>query len=48
MSQKLYTSKRWLLRRYVQERKSVEEIMKETGASQKTIYLWLDKHGIKR
>lgn len=48
MNKKLYTSKKWLTKRYVEERKSIEEIMTETGATKKTIYIWIEKHGIKR
>lgn len=48
MASNLYKSRRWLLKKYVEERLSVQEIMKLTGASSKTIYTWLNKHGIKR
>ena len=45
---KQYESKKWLMKRYVEQRKSIVEIMEETGASRKTIYNWINKFGLKR
>ena len=45
---KLYQSEKWLRQKYLRERKSIEEIMALTGASRKTIYIYINKFGIKR
>ena len=38
---KLYKSKAWLYKRYVVEKKTIEEIAKEAGTSHQTIYRYL-------
>lgn len=45
---KLYESRKWLMKKYVEENWSVVEIMEATGASRKTIYNYLNKFGIKK
>lgn len=35
---KLYKSKAWLYKRYVVEKKTIEEMAKEAGTSHQTIY----------
>ena len=44
---KLYKSKDWLYRRYVVQRKSMEEIAKECGVTTMTIYRALKDNGLK-
>ena len=48
MAVKLYTNKSWLHKRYHVDRKTPEEIAKECGVSQKTIYAYLDKFGLRK
>jgi DNA-binding phage protein len=43
---KLYKSKDWLYRRYVVQRKTMEEISKECGVSVMTIYRSLQEVGL--
>ena len=43
---KLYKSKDWLYRRYVVQRKTMEEIAKECNVSVMTIYRSLKDHGL--
>lgn len=43
---KLYKSKDWLYRRYVVQRKTMEEIAKECGVTVMTIYRALKEHGM--
>jgi predicted transcriptional regulator YheO len=43
----LYKNKSWLHKRYVQDKKTPEEIAAECGCSQQTIYLYLNKFGLK-
>lgn len=45
---RLWTSKRWMYRKYVTERLTEQEIAKLAGTSQVTIHKWLHKHGLKR
>lgn len=45
---KLYKSETWLRKRYILDRKKPEDIAKECGTSTETIYLWLEKHGIRK
>jgi response regulator of citrate/malate metabolism len=45
---KLYDSSAWLYKRFVDERKSMEEIAKEAGCSKITIRRRLNDFGIKR
>lgn len=40
---KLYKNKAYLVKRYVVEKKSLEDIAKECGVSHQTIYLYLSK-----
>lgn len=44
---KLYTSKSWLHRKYVLEKKTEQEIANEAGTSQATIHRWLVTFGLK-
>lgn len=44
---KRYESKRWLQRKFYNEKLSVEEIAEECGVSHMTIRRALDKFGIK-
>lgn len=43
---KLYKNKDWLYRRYVVQRKSVEEIASECGVTVMTIYRALKEKGL--
>lgn len=43
---KLYQSKEWLHRRYVVQRKNINEIAAECGTSLMTIQRYLDKFGL--
>lgn len=43
----LYKNKSWLHKRYVQDKKSPEEIAAECGCTIQTIYLYLNKFGLK-
>jgi len=43
---KLYESKDWLHKRYVVQKKSLEDIAKEAGCSKMTIIRYLEKYGI--
>lgn len=45
---KLYTSRAWLYKRYIIDRKPVEEIAKEAGTRKQTIYNYLKKFGLMR
>jgi len=45
-SVKLYKSKDWLYRRYVVQRKTMEEIAKECGVTIMTIHRALKENGI--
>ena len=45
---KLYTSRRWLYKKYVEERLSEQEIAKLANTTQATINRWIDKLDIKR
>ena len=48
MANKLYQSKAWLTKRYIVDRKTIEEIAKECGASVETIYVYLAKFGLRK
>ena len=48
MSGKLYTSEVWLRKRFLMDKKSPEEIAKESGASLETIYVYLAKFGLRK
>lgn len=45
---KLYTSYKWMYRKYVTEKKTEAEIAAEAGTTQVTINRWLEKHKLKR
>lgn len=45
---KLYTNKSYLTKRYLVEKKTLEEIGKECGVSHQTIYRYLVKFGLIR
>ena len=47
-SAKLYTSENWLRKRYHIDKKTPQEIAKETGASVETIYAYLAKFGLRK
>ena len=48
MATKLYTSEAWLRKRYLMDRKTPEQIAKESGASLETIYVYLAKFGLRK
>ena len=48
MAAKLYSSEVWLRKRYLIDKKSPEEIAKESGASVETIYVYLAKFGLRK
>jgi hypothetical protein len=48
MPAKLYTSEAWLRKRYLMDKKTPEEIAKESGASLETIYVYLAKFKLRR
>lgn len=43
---KLYKSKDWLYRRYIVQKKTMQEIAKECGVTTMTIYRSLKDHGL--
>ena len=43
----LYKSKTWLHKRFVQDKKTPQEIADECGVTLQTIYLYLNKFGLK-
>ena len=45
---KLYLNENWLRKRYQLERKTPQEIATECGVSLKTIYIYLDKFGLRK
>ena len=48
MAGKLYTNEVWLRKRYLMDKKTPEEIAKESGASVETIYVYLAKFGLRK
>jgi hypothetical protein len=48
MGVKLYANETWLRKRYLMDRKTPEEIAKESGASLETIYVYLAKFGLRK
>lgn len=48
MGAKLYTNEMWLRKRFQLERKSPQDIAKECGVSVATIYVYLDKFGLRK
>jgi DNA-binding MurR/RpiR family transcriptional regulator len=45
---KLYTNQVWLKKRYQLDRKTPQDIAKECGVSVATIYVYLDKFGLRK
>jgi hypothetical protein len=45
---KLYTNESWLRKRFHLDKKTPEEIAKECGVSVETIYVYLDKHKLRK
>jgi len=45
---KLYQNKAWLTKRYVIDKKTIEEIAKEAATSHQTIYRYLVEFGLIR
>jgi DNA-directed RNA polymerase specialized sigma24 family protein len=48
MAQKLYQNEAWLKKRYYMDKKTPQEIAKECGVSDKTIYSHLDRFGLRK
>jgi hypothetical protein len=48
MAQKLYQNSMWLKKRYHIDKKTPQEIAKECGVTDKTIYSHLDKFGLRK
>lgn len=48
MAGKLYTSKTWLHKRFIVDKKSPQEIAKECETSVETIYVYLAKFGLRK
>ena len=48
MSTKLYKNEAWLRKRYILDKKSVQEIAKECDTSAETIYLYLANYGLRK
>lgn len=48
MSAKLYTSKIWLRKRYILDKKTPEDIAKECGCTVETVYVYLAKFGLRK
>jgi len=47
MKSKLYTSEKWLRKKFYDENKSIQEIAKEAGVAYNTIATQIKKYGIK-
>lgn len=45
---KLYKSKAWLTKRYLVDKKTIDEIAKEAGTTHQTIYRYLVEYGMIR
>jgi len=45
---KFYQSKNWLHKRYVQDKKTPEQIAEECGVTLQTIYLYLKKFNLQK
>jgi hypothetical protein len=43
---KLYQSEAWLRKRFLLDKKTPQEIAKESGASLETVYVYLNKFGL--
>ena len=48
MAAKLYTSKVFMHKRYVMDKKTPEEIAKECGCTVETVYVYLAKFGLRK
>lgn len=48
MTAKLYKSESWLRKRFLIDKKTPQEIAKESGASLETIYVYLAKFGLRK
>ena len=48
MAAKLYTNVSWLKKRYQLDKKTPQDIAKECGVSTATIYVYLDKFGLRK
>ena len=48
MAGKLYTNESWLKKRFQMDRKTPQEIATECGVSVATIYVYLDKFGLRK
>jgi hypothetical protein len=48
MAVKLYTSEKWLRKRYHLDKKTPEQIAKECGVSVETIYIYLAKFKLRK
>jgi len=48
MGAKLYTNQVWLKKRYQLDKKTPQDIAKECGVSVATIYVYLDKFGLRK
>lgn len=48
MADKLYKSQSWLRKRYLVDKKTPQEIAKESGASLETIYVYLSKFNLRK
>jgi len=48
MAGKLYTNETWLKKRFLVDKKTPQEIAKESGASVETIYVYLAKFGLRK
>lgn len=48
MADKLYKTESWLRKRYLIDKKTPQEIAKESGASLETIYVYLAKFGLRK
>ena len=48
MAAKLYTNQTWLRKRFQMDRKTPQEIAQECGVSVATIYVYLDKFGLRK
>ncbi len=48
MAAKLYTSKVFMRKRYVVDKKTPEEIAKECGCTIETVYVYLAKFGLRK
>lgn len=45
---KMYTNQSFMTKRYTMDRKTPEEIAKECGCTVQTVYVYLDKFGLRK